>query len=77
MKNYILNLLIMFDQVGNTLLGGYPDETISLRTARERDIHNKLWACYFCKFLDLFEKDHCTKSKLRESSSIRERRLDA
>jgi len=30
-KNYFLNLLVMLDQMVNTILGGYPDETISLR----------------------------------------------
>lgn len=34
MKRYILNNLIAIDQLGNTLLGGYPDETISSRAYR-------------------------------------------
>jgi len=52
-KNYFFNLLVMLDQCVNTILGGYPDETISLRTARERDINKKrgpafsagFWTC--------------------------------
>ena len=75
MKNYFLNLLIMLDQMANTLLGGYPDETISLRTARERDINKKQWACIFCKMLDWFQQDHCTKVEANERASIRYRGL--
>lgn len=29
MKQYLINVLIGIDQLGTTLLGGYPDETIS------------------------------------------------
>ena len=29
MKTYIINILIAIDQLGTTLIGGYPDETIS------------------------------------------------
>jgi len=75
MKDYLINLLIMLDQMANTILGGYPDETISLRTARERDINKKQWACIFCKFLDLFQQDHCTKVEANERASIRYRGL--
>ena len=75
MKNYLFNLLVMFDQSANTLFGGYPDETISLRSARERDINGKKWACVLCKFLDLFQKDHCTKTEISKHLSIRYRGL--
>ena len=34
MKKYIFHNLIALDQLGNTLLGGYPDETISSRAYR-------------------------------------------
>ena len=33
-KKYIYNLLISLDQLGNTLLGGDPDETISSRLGK-------------------------------------------
>jgi hypothetical protein len=64
MKQYIWNLLISIDQLFNTILGGYPDETISSRMgkhiARKED---KCHVCrLICKFLNLFEKDHCKKS---------------
>ena len=75
MKNYLLNLIVAFDEAVNAILGGYPDETISLRTARERDINGKKWACVLCKFLDLFERDHCTKTAISKHDSIRYRQL--
>ena len=59
MKRYIWNLLISIDQLINTLLGGYPDETLSSRMGKRTDCK----VCFFiCKFLDLFQKDHCYKS---------------
>lgn len=33
-KKYLLNFLISLDQLGNTILGGDPDETISSRLGR-------------------------------------------
>ena len=37
MKRYLLHLIIGFDQFVNTLIGGYPDETISARCWRHRN----------------------------------------
>lgn len=34
LKNWLWNLLISLDQLGNSLLGGSPDETISARAGR-------------------------------------------
>ncbi len=75
MKNYLINLLVMLDQCANTILGGYPDETVSLRAARERDINHTQWACVFCKFLDWFDQGHCTKVEESKHLSIRYRGL--
>lgn len=36
-KQYIWNVLIALDQLGNALTGGDPDETISSRAAKRRD----------------------------------------
>lgn len=59
MKRYIWNLLISIDQLFNTLLGGYPDETLSSRMGKNQDCP----VCRFiCKLLDLVDKDHCQKS---------------
>ena len=39
MKKYFLNLLISIDQLFNTILGGYPDETISSRLGKLKRRH--------------------------------------
>ena len=61
MKRYFWNILISLDQFGNAVTGGDPDETISSRAGKAmRD--GKVWGCVLCKFLNLFENDHCAKS---------------
>lgn len=64
MKQYIWNLLVSIDQLFNTILGGFPDETLSSRMGKHiAKKENKCLLCkYICRFLDLFEKDHCKKS---------------
>lgn len=60
-KTWAWNLLISLDQLGNSLLGGAPDETISSRSARaNRD--GRRWGRLMCRFLGWFEKDHCEKA---------------
>lgn len=62
MKRYIWNVLISIDQLINTLLGGFPDETLSSRMGK-RVVKNNCPVCKFiCKILNIFEKDHCVKS---------------
>lgn len=34
MRTYLFNILIALSQLGNTLLGGYPDESMSARAWR-------------------------------------------
>lgn len=58
MKQYIWNILVWLDQGLNTLFCGDPDETVSSRAGKAQR-NNKVWGCVFCRFLDLFEKDHC------------------
>jgi len=67
---YFWNILISVDQLANTLLGGDPDMTISGRMGRwnvkpEGTVRYKI-SCTVCKFLDLFEKDHCEKIRIKE-----------
>jgi hypothetical protein len=62
-KQYFWNILISIDQFFNTLFGGYPDETISSRLGKHLVKHDKCPFCrMLCKFLNLFQKDHCVKS---------------
>jgi hypothetical protein len=35
--SYLLNILIALSQLGNTILGGYPDESMSARAWRSRE----------------------------------------
>lgn len=63
----ILQILIAFDQLINTILGGMADETISSRAHRNR---YKNWRWRFMRRLidGLFfwQKDHCHQSYLAE-----------
>lgn len=60
---YLHYNLIAFDQLGNALLGGFPDETISARLWRNK--HKHLFIETLSLMVDLFfelltgEKDHC------------------
>lgn len=63
-RRYLIRVLISVDQMANTLLGGCPDETISDSLYRHKTEGAK-FACVLCRFLDLFERDHCRKSWLR------------
>jgi hypothetical protein len=60
MNGYFFNLLVAVDQLVNTVAGGNPDETISLRAAKAR-AKGEQWGCVLCRVLDLFAKGHCDK----------------
>jgi hypothetical protein len=60
MKRYLFNILISVDQLANTVLGGYPDETISSRLAKLNRKGNKV-GIIGCKVLDKFDKGHCDR----------------
>lgn len=59
MRRYIWNILIAIDQLGNALLAGDPDETISSRAAKNR--HKWYWDA-LCHVLDFLDKNHSTNS---------------
>lgn len=58
---YCRNVLFELDEFVSTLTGGQKNETISFRVARAK-LNGSKFGCVFCKFLDVFEKDHCQKS---------------
>lgn len=60
MKEYLLRVLIGFDQFGNTLIGGMPDETISSRIARNK---NKWYWRPLYKALNFISPMHCEQSE--------------
>lgn len=55
---YLLNLLILLDEAGNTFTGGSPNETISERAAKARAAGHA-WGCVLCKFLGRINPGHC------------------
>jgi hypothetical protein len=61
MLQYLLNLAILFDEFVNALTGGDPGETISSRAGKAMN-EGKPWGCILCKFLNLFQKNHCQLS---------------
>ena len=67
MKRYLLNILIALSQLGNTILAGYPDETISARSFRLQE-SSSFWS--FCrKIIDIiffFDPKHCETSAMSE-----------
>jgi hypothetical protein len=62
MKRYIWNILIGIDQFFNAVFGGDPDETISSRMGKHLAKHDCPFCNVMCKFLNLFQSDHCVKS---------------
>ena len=67
LKQYIINLLVVFDQFINVLFSGQPDETISSRAWRCKDV-SSFWR-FMRKFIDLlffFQPQHCFKAYLAE-----------
>lgn len=59
MKQYLIHILVSIDQLLNTILGGHPDETVSSRCGKR--ISHCIMCKILCRFLDLFDKDHCIK----------------
>ena len=65
-RRFLINVLILIDEAGNTLTLGDPGETISSRAAKAQ-AKGKQWGCVLCRFLDLFQKNHCQKSVLPQA----------
>lgn len=58
---WLLNLLIAIDQVGNVILAGEPDETLSSRAHRMRLKGQPCWrwTARFINCLFFWQADHC------------------
>lgn len=54
---YLKSVAIGIDQLLNTVLGGYPDETLSARSYRKQDA----WY-YIINKIFFWQKDHCRES---------------
>lgn len=63
---YLFNLLIALDQLVNALCNGTPDETISARCWRCREVKSFNFLRKVIDLLFFFEKDHCYNAYLAE-----------
>lgn len=67
MKNYAYRFGIAIDQLVNTAIGGYPNETLSARAWRHGHVEGKKPWGHFRFVIDgifFFDRDHCEKSYL-------------
>lgn len=64
--SYVLQILIALDQLANTMLGGWADETISARAWRQR--HKPRWAIARVVIDAMFfwQGGHCEKADFIE-----------
>ncbi len=56
---YVRRLLVSIDMLCNVIIGGQPGDTMSYRAAVAR-ANGSRFGCIFCKFLDLFQQNHCS-----------------
>ena len=63
MKQYLWNLIIALDQLGNALLGGDPDETISARLGRSQ-LRGSRYGHWLAVLLDKIDPGHCRRAAL-------------
>lgn len=59
--SYLKNLLIAIDQLANTILCGWPDETLSSRCWR-LSLAGKDWPRKVVDTIFFFDPDHCFQS---------------
>jgi hypothetical protein len=65
-----LQILIAIDQLGNTLLGGWADETISARAWRQRS--KPVWGAmrFFIDMLFFWQDGHCELADAAERARL-------
>lgn len=69
MRVNMIQVAIAFDQLINTLFGGYADETLSARIHRNQS--NSLWWKMWRNIINsvfFWQKDHCYESYLSEQN---------
>ena len=67
---YIKKILLGLDQFGNTLMGGYPDETISARAGRHRGgprLIDRLWWTPLAHVLNDIQDHHVEGAECHET----------
>lgn len=65
---YGKKLLVALDQLVNTVLGGWPDETLSSRAWRWDENGKRIWPRKLIDGLFFWEKDHCRESYQSEAA---------
>ena len=70
MKFFLAQLLISIDQVFNTLVGGWADETLSAHAFRMKE-QGKPWG-FLCGVINvlLWDRRHCENSYLAEKQRL-------
>ena len=63
---YLKNLLIAIDQFINSLIGGWPDETLSSRAYRWEHDGKRSWTRKLIDAIFFWEEKHCYTSYLSE-----------
>lgn len=61
MLKYCYNIFLALDQLANTVLFGFPDETISSR-AGKRQLEGKLFPAKQINWLFFWQENHCLNS---------------
>jgi len=61
LKRYLMNWIRWLDVGLNVLTGGDANEMLSSRAGKAQ-LKGKRWACVLCRFLDIFQRDHCLRS---------------
>lgn len=63
-KQYVMNLAVSIDQLGNTVLGGSPDETISSRVGKHYPLFAKI-----VNFIFFWQEDHSKNAIEKDEGS--------
>lgn len=62
-KRYFFRLFVSLDQLANTILGGYPDETMSSRMGKKLAQKRNCPICtVICRWLNYIDPEHCAES---------------
>jgi len=67
---YFWRVLLAIDQLGNTLIGGSEDETISSRMGKAVEGRKNCKICYLlCWVLNWIDPNHCQKAIERDEGN--------
>lgn len=72
-SNRAWKIAVSYDQLGNVLIGGHEDETISSRAERSR-LNGKTWGCVLCRLLNEAWPKHCENSLQQEINALIKRK---